>query len=297
MDFLQIKFFLAIVKWGSMSEAARNLYCSQSGLSSKIQRLEEELGMSLFDRSTRPLEMTPAGEIFHRYAVSAHGIEERLFRDLYQEKNRDIHIGASNVPANYLLPPILTRYQQEFPDRRFYIKRSDSGKVIREVEQGIIDFGVVGTKTDTENVTFTPVCDDRLVLALPNNDKYRELAKKPVEELLEMPLIVREEGSGTLIESRRVIETVINEDEASEALAFMNDTEMIVRFIREGMGASVLSCWVAREHVKNGDMISVELPGSAKRPFYLVSKSEAMMNSNAVPLMHYLHGELKKLKL
>ena len=108
-----------VYKEKNFSKAAQNLYISQPSLSARIKKIEQQLGAPLFDRSTTPLRMTEVGEFYIDAARKMFQIEqdmENYINDLHTLKSGNIAIGASNLFAAYTLPPIITKFRQQFPD-------------------------------------------------------------------------------------------------------------------------------------------------------------------------------------
>ena len=113
------KYVYEIYKEKSFSKAAQNLYISQPSLSARIKKIEQQIGAPIFDRSTTPLRMTEVGEAYISAAEKIFQIEqdmENYINDLNTLKSGSITIGASNLFAAYILPPIITKFKKCFPD-------------------------------------------------------------------------------------------------------------------------------------------------------------------------------------
>lgn len=113
------KYVYEIYKEKSFSKAAQNLYISQPSLSARIKKIEEKIGTPLFDRSTSPLRLTEVGEAYIKAAEDISQIEQQMenyINDLNTLKSGHLSIGASNLFAAYVLPPIITKYKKIFPD-------------------------------------------------------------------------------------------------------------------------------------------------------------------------------------
>lgn len=112
-------YFLTIVKERSISKAAERLYLSQPYLSQYLAKLEGSLGVVLLDRSHSPLKLTPAGELFHAYLERQSYLDRQLVSDLRDLQNRKrpvLHIGVSPWRGSTLLPDILPRFEEQYPD-------------------------------------------------------------------------------------------------------------------------------------------------------------------------------------
>ena len=173
MNIEQLKDFLAIEEYGNFLEASENLYMSQSSLSKQLKALEEELGCLLFDRSTRKVKITKAGEIFSVYA-------HRMLRD-YAAMQKDLkpYSGKENHVFKIAAPPILGQYGiysilQEYllknPEWDISIEELDTPVILEKLEHGKIDFAFLRDiqKFGPNYRSFT-ICSDELVLIVPEN--------------------------------------------------------------------------------------------------------------------------------
>ena len=108
-----------VYKEKSFSKAAENLYISQPSLSARIIKLEEELGMPIFDRSTSPLRLTEFGEVYMEALREVDAIERRIenyISDISHLRTGKLTIGASNVFAAYVIPPLISKFQKRYPE-------------------------------------------------------------------------------------------------------------------------------------------------------------------------------------
>jgi len=108
-----------VYKEKSFSKAAENLYISQPSLSARIIKLEEELGMPIFDRSTSPLRLTEFGEVYMEALREVDAIERRIenyISDISHLRTGKLTIGASNVFAAYVIPPLISEFQKRYPE-------------------------------------------------------------------------------------------------------------------------------------------------------------------------------------
>ena len=112
------KYVCEVYRERSFSKAAQNLYISQPSLSARIKKVEEQIGVPLFDRSTSPLQLTEAGRIYIRAAEEISEIEQRVenaINNLNTLQTGRLSIGASNLFAAYVLPPLISRFKQRYP--------------------------------------------------------------------------------------------------------------------------------------------------------------------------------------
>lgn len=115
MVFRNYEYFAAIVEAGSLTRAAEQLYISQPSLSQYVKRLEANLGVELFDRSTSPLRLTYTGERYYQYVLQLMKLDEnvrREFQDIKNQTSGRLRLGVALWRGACLLPDVFPRFHQ-----------------------------------------------------------------------------------------------------------------------------------------------------------------------------------------
>jgi len=281
MEFKQLEAFSAVAETKSFSRAAGQLYLSQSTVSSHIRNLEKELKKSLFIRSTKTVRLTPDGILFLRYVRRILDTRDAALNAISTPGETIIHLGASTIPSGYLLPQILSGYRKIHPDVYFDIDQGDSDSVLEKVCDGIVSLGIIGSRKSTPGCAFIPFCTDELVIVTPATGEYLKLRrKKPsVQTLLKEPIILREQGSGTLKSATRFLQSINISSSRLHVIARINNLESIKQMIKNGMGISILSRCVVNDMEKNGYALVYPLHTSIKRIFYLTYMKSGKLNA------------------
>jgi len=199
MDLKNLEAFCKVYELRSFSKAGQELYLSQPTISAHVSSLENELGVLLFDRLGRGILPTRAGETLYRHAKD---IFERLTRAksevhlLTQKISGTLVLGASTIPAHYILPQVIAGFRAKFPDVSLDLRIGDTSEIIRQVRAGVLDAGMVGAMEPDPDLEFSRILEDELVVvASPGFNVSR--APLDAEALKALPWIVREKGSGT----------------------------------------------------------------------------------------------------
>ena len=161
------EYFLTIAKERSISRAAEKLLLSQPYLSQYLSKLEGKLGVQLLDRSHTPLNLTPAGELFHAY-LERQGFLDRQFisdlRNLQDEKRPVLHIGVSPWRGSTLLPDILPAFTQEFPDVQVVLHEAPVPELGDLAAANALDFCIMQIPDDLSELTYELVMRERVFL-------------------------------------------------------------------------------------------------------------------------------------
>lgn len=192
LNFLQMKYFMAVVEAGSFSAASRNLHISQQALSSQIAQIESEIGIRLFER-TRPLTITEAGRRFYEASAQILYIRHTLdlnLEDLSAAADRRIRLGVSSAYTKTFLPVILPKFLDQFPDVRIDLYESTWASIYDLLVKRKTDM-ILFQPPSSPDIVSVPVSSSELSLYAPFSSlraHFGPRAKEVAEALRERPL-------------------------------------------------------------------------------------------------------------
>ena len=293
MEFKQLEAFVAVVDYGSFSEAARKLYLTQPTISAHVRSLEEELHTKLILRTTKKTTITTRGYQLYDSAVRMLEIRNNLLENFTGVQKHMIDLAASTIPSSYLLPEILAAFGKTHPDIYFHSIQADSAESINRVLDGTVDLALVGQNTRDETCVFLPFCQDELVIATPITNHYLGLQNKSVtfEDFIKDPIIIREKGSGTKKEMDLFLEQIGVTPSDLNVIARMNDLEGIKKSIVNGLGISILSARSAIDQQKTKQILLFPLEESAhKRTFYIVYSKNRILKPHVRQFIQFVQN-------
>ena len=293
MEFKQLEAFVAVVDYGSFSEAARKLYLTQPTISAHVRSLEEELHTKLILRTTKKTTITTRGYQLYDSAVRMLEIRNNLLENFTGVQKHMIDLAASTIPSSYLLPEILAAFGKTHPDIYFHSIQADSTESINRVLYGTVDLALVGQNTRDETCVFLPFCQDELVIATPITNHYLGLQNKSVtfEDFIKDPIIIREKGSGTKKEMDLFLEQIGVTPSDLNVIARMNDLEGIKKSIVNGLGISILSARSAIDLQKTKQILLFPLEESAhKRTFYIVYSKNRILKPHVRQFIQFVQN-------
>mgnify|MGYP004473488175 FL=1 len=298
MNLKQLEAFVKVAEGGSFSKAAKALYLTQPTISAHISSLEKELNVRLFVRNTKEVSLSEDGKELYQYAYQMVELEkkiEEMFSADARKGAKCITIASSTIPAQYLLPDILAKFNEKYPREQFKIMETDSAKVVEMVVSHMADLGFTGTVLEKKHCKYIPFYNDELVLITPNNEKFRAL--KETEDnlgwLQTEGIIMREEGSGTRKETERLLKNmgIIMED--LNVVASIENSETIKRSVKSGMGVTVISRLAAQEDIESGAVLCfpLSLDGSTSgRDLNLVYNKNYHLSTSAERFVKVVKG-------
>jgi len=263
----QMEIFLNVVREGHLTNVAKDMGLSQSAISMSIKELENILGNPLFDRINKKLILNEMGRAFEK-EISP--IVKRL-RDIeYEFKNTTnkgmVRVGASTTIVDYLMPPIICSYMNNYPDVKITLKEGNTQQIVELLKSGKIDVGFIeGIVNDSEIIKEVIGVDELVVVTAS-----KKLAQKEVfiDTLQDRKWVLREEGSGT----REVFLDYIK-DKVDNLNIFLElgHTESIKSLLLNHNCVTCISKIAVRNELKNGKLVKVPLKNfECKRNFLMI---------------------------
>jgi DNA-binding transcriptional LysR family regulator len=286
MNLHQFEIFLAVANLGSFSRAADEVLLTQSTVSQHIAALEIELGVRLFDRTGRGAELTDGGQLFRQH------VRQLLaeYQDLRQTMARfrgmedpQLTIGASNIPANYLIPGLLPMLAARHPGMVVSVVAGASREVIERLTAGDVALAVVGDRFDDETVAYAPLISDTLPLVVGRGHPWQGQGSVGLEELTAAALIVRETGSGSGRSTEEALQRAGLDPARLRIVARLGSNEAVKQAVIGGFGAAFLSTLSIRRELEHGEMAIVAVEGlTIERRFWLAIRRNRTLSPGAL---------------
>ncbi|WP_189372067.1 LysR family transcriptional regulator [Vogesella alkaliphila] len=185
MDLRHLRYFVVVAEEGNITRAAERLHIAQPPLSRQIQQLEEELGVPLLVRGSRPLTLTEAGQFFYAHArqlLSQTRELEAMTRRIGTIE-RKLSIGFVGSTLYGMLPKVIRRFRSEQNTTELTLHEMTSMEQISALKEGKIDVGFGRIRHEDPNVRRIVLREERLVAALPSG---HALTERPVISLLDL---------------------------------------------------------------------------------------------------------------
>ncbi len=273
------KVFYTVVKVGSITRAAKELFISQPAVSQSIKQLEDQLGGRLFVRTSKGMELTPEGAAIFEYVERATSLlaeAENKFNQLKNLMIGTIRIGASdNICKNFLLPYIKT-FHNMYPDVIIQITNGTSRETVGLLKSGKVDVGFVNFPVINEHDLDSKECDS-LNDCFVCGSKFLEFSKAPVsiETLSRLPLILIEKGTNT----RRFIDDFFDSHDTAIKPEFeLGSHDLLLEFAKMNLGIACVTEQFVTKELENGTLHKIKLvpPIPARNIGYIKLKNVAM---------------------
>ncbi len=283
LDLNLIEIFCRVYEEGNISKAALTLRISQPTVSGHLKNLESYIGAKLFDRLPRRLAPTRAGQLLYRRGCSILKEKQAAMQDLERFLQRIegvLQLSGSNIPGEYLLPPLIADFYAQFPAVKIELKISDPKTVCNDVLSGEAELGFSCAKLDTVGLEFRPFATGAIALVVPNNKTWRRVNSISPAQLRQEPLLTREYGTGmrAMVEER--LESTLDD---FNVVGVFGSNSAIKEALKAGMGVSVVSLFSVRHELAAGELKTVAIAGLDMRAsdFYVVTNKRLTLSPSA----------------
>ena len=262
MNLRQIELFVAIVQTGSFSGGAEATSLTQSTVSQHIAALEDEIGLLLFDRIGRGVVLTSGGRLFLQHARRIIAERDALLQSMngFQGlENASLTIGASNIPANYLVPTLLPTLRQKHPGIMLTMITGDTAEMLQALQENEVELALVGNKVADKTVDFMPLLSDPLVLVVSREHPWARQGRIVQEQLFTEALIVRESGSGSGQALERAMKQAGHDPARLTIAARLGSNEAVLQATASGCGCAFVSELSVKSWRSVGDLRTVEI--------------------------------------
>lgn len=239
MTLRHFKIFVNVATELNMTKTAKNLYISQSAVSQAIQELETHYDVRLFERFSRKIKLTFAGEKLLGYA--RHILRMHLDAAVEMQilsQNAPIRLGASVTVATSFLPKLIVDLQKHHPKMRVSVTEDNTAVIQNMILNDALDLGIVEGDLSSKEISTIPILDDELVFICSPKHPFSKKPPTRLDELSKENFILRELGSGT----RKKFEEVMLKHQVDwQSNWTCNNADTIKMVVEENLGISVIS--------------------------------------------------------
>ncbi|MEG6586230.1 LysR family transcriptional regulator [Dendrosporobacter sp. 1207_IL3150] len=257
INFELYKVFYYVAKNLSFSEAANNMYISQSAVSQSIKQLEEQLGSKLFSRNTKQVKLTHSGELLFRHVEQAFNFlrtGERSIGELHSLQQGEIRIAASDTICKYFLIPYLKQFHQLYPKIKISITNRPSPVCAELLMKGLVDVSIINLpSTETykdAKVSKLKSIQDVFVTA----PKYAYINEKQIElaNLVKYPMLMLEKNSTTRVFFEQYLHT--NNLTVTPEIE-LDSVDIMIELVKIGLGISFIAKEYIQKELASGELI------------------------------------------
>ncbi|KAA8782439.1 DNA-binding transcriptional LysR family regulator [Paenibacillus sp. 4624] len=295
MNFHQLHIFYTVAEKGSFSAAAQALHMTQPAVTMQIQSLEDYFGTKLLLRSTKKIELSEAGRTLLPHAKRSVELvrqTDEAMSAFTQKLQGRLQLGASLTIGEYVLPRMLGPFAKQYPDISIVMKVMNTTQIMDEILKHQLNFGLIEAPVNHPDMIVEPVMQDELKLIVPAGHDLAGRGKVNLEEVMNYPFVLREEGSGT----RQVMEGQLQKKKIDPSdmnvVMELGSTGAVKSAVEAGVGITMLSPSSVQHELALGLVHIVDIRGlEFKRQFYAIHLKSSLLPLSAVAFLGYLRQQ------
>jgi LysR family transcriptional regulator, low CO2-responsive transcriptional regulator len=259
LDTRQLRAFVTLARRGSFTNAAKELHLSQSAVSHSMKALEQDLGCRLFDRMSKKVLLTQAGEQLLHHADKIL-LEMAAARDSLNQLGKwgrgRLRIGASTTACQYILPGILSEFKKSYPHAMISVEPGDTREALDLLQKSHVDLVLALEPKRDADFEFIALFEDEMQFVLSPSHPWAQSGSVVREEIPKQQYVLYNKKSFTF---ELVEEYFRAEDMVLNAVMEFGSMEAIKELVKLGLGVSILAPWIARKELESGELVALPL--------------------------------------
>ena len=261
MEFSQLEAFLEAANRGSFRRAADALYLSQPSVSARVQTLESEVGVTLFNRTARGVRLTDMGRTFLPFAQRSMETLRRgreVLESVRQTSAGILNMATARVIGTYVLPETLQKFQQLYPDANLHIKVGGSSDVLQMVVDEEVQLGLARFMQHPD-VDALHLYDEEAVLVVHPGHSFTKTRVAAMSQVAQEPLIVYDPGDPGSSYFQFINRVCRDAGVTAKVEMNLDSVEAAKNMVRLGLGVSFLPRSAVRREVEFESLILIDL--------------------------------------
>ena len=270
----RLQVFHAVARRLSFTKAAQELYITQPAVTKHIQEIENHFKVKLFERNGNKINLTAAGETLLQHTDQLFIIYGNLEFELNAFAKRHsgkLRIGASTTVAQYVLPALLAAFHKKFPDIEVSLSINNTEEIEKTLINKNIDLGVIEGQSKNNLFKYTEFVKDQLVLVAAINNPVAKIPFIKPNDLLQIPLLLREPGSGTLEVLAHALKPFKIKIAQLKLEMQLGSTESMKLYLANSAAMAFLSIHSILKEMQNKECCMIEVEGlKIERNFFFI---------------------------
>ncbi|MFL0100506.1 LysR family transcriptional regulator [Tenacibaculum maritimum] len=277
-----LKMINTIVKEGSITKASEKLFLSQPALSHQLKKMEEEIGLKVFNRLNKKLLLTEAGEILYKTSeklLISFSLLNAKLDELKKGEKKEIRLTTECYTCYHWLPNVVQKFKKRKPDINIQINIEATQKPLQFLSEGKIDLAIVSNKSHTSSIHFEPLISDEMVIVTSKENSLAAFENLELSDLKEQNLIIYD-----IPEEKNYVLTNILQNDINwvNSIQKVQLTEAIIQLVSANLGISIMAEWAITPFLKNNNLKSIPFKNNqGKRDWFIASLNNITAIENA----------------
>ena len=258
--------FMSVAENLSFSKAANDLNISQPAVTRHIKELEERYKTNLFERKGNKIYLTKAGEkVYNTFKEIAQQYRNLDFEigQMHDSISGEFKIGASSTISQYVIPKVIASFHKRYPKIQIYLMNGNSFEMEKLLLDNKVDIALVENLSSQSGIRYRDFLDDELIVVTGKNSVYAKRETIGKDDLLKLPIVLREQGSGTLEVIKQMFSQQNVSFESLNTLIHLGSTESIKNFLQEFDGLAIVSKKAVQNELYLKTLVKLNVTGFA----------------------------------
>ncbi len=299
MNRRQLEYFLAVARELNFTKAAESLYVSQTAVTQQIRVLEEQLGVQLFARTRRKVELTPAGKVFQSEAM---GIMNRMDAAIQRTREASsgfvgsLNIGFTIGIGNTKISDRIQAFNRKYPNIVMRFKNLSPSVLLRQLKEGELDLALMPMFQEKyyAGICFRTVMRDHYVAILPRNHVLAQNQFLTWKDLKDEPLILAATPGSEIGEDLDIIESFIQSGLQPNVADHIEDVETIMFMISANLGVTILPAYMAIPAASRGKIVTIPIGMSKDQVDIIAAWMPEQENPSLEKILPFLDENIMK---
>ena len=290
----RLKVFHTVAKRLSFTKAATELFITQPAVTKHVKELEQYFKVQLFERKGNQIKLTSKGQVLLQYSEQLFTIYRKMEFDLnsFSDNHKGLlQLGASTTISQYVIPAALAEFHKKYMDVKVKLLNGNTEQIEQALLNNDIDLGIVEGKSKNKGIKYTKYLKDEIVLISNINNPLAKKSLLTIEALKNIPLLVRETGSGTLDVIAHALKPFDLTFSQLNIEMDLGSTEAIKTYLRSSKCMAFLSVHSVSTELSNNSFQIIDVEGlQIERFFYFIERqgtSEQLANLFMEFATHY----------
>lgn len=255
----QLRYFHAVAKSGRFSSAAEELHVSQPAVFTQVRALEQFVGVKLLEKLNKVQVPTEGGKLLLEYAEKIFALLDQAMSTIQGMRDMKagvLRIGAARAVCQYLMPPVISLFQDEYPFMNVHLDEGPSEELLQGVLHNRYEIAIMARVEYPPNVTAIPFTKDDVLLVVSPKSELARKGSVSFEELAEEPVICADKGTAM----RTAIEKAFEKKGLKpQAVIEATNTDFIKHLVKQNRGYTFISRVSVRREIRDGELVALRL--------------------------------------
>lgn len=243
INYQTLQYFQVLAHYEHYTRAAKSLYITQSALSKSISSLEDELGIPLFERNGRNVQLTKYGRILYDYVERGmHELDSGIMRlqGMNYSTSGKIKLAISSCPGSDAIPNLLKGFSNKYPEIKIKIYQNDSGSIVERLIDGSIHIAICGQSTENDDLSFltkVELFSLELGLIVPNSSPFAQKESINFEEVADCEFIGYNDDVSI---TKTILDALQPLGYIPKINYYISDSQLIAGLVRNNFGIGIV---------------------------------------------------------